>query len=205
MNIQSKVEAPAIEVPTFPEWQHEVHRNYVGRGGTKLVVHAGLHYIEGNHRPYFSVTADVWYSHKNRLGHRYYRREPDCCGCCHEEILNLVPAGDRPMWKALIALHLSDDLGIPMYAEANGCYHLGVGQWSVTHGKDGKAPDALVVASHFRISESEAGLILTMVAGVKGEAAKKRYVRKLCLSWSPRWATEAAAGIEALKRLGSRS
>lgn len=84
----------------FPVWQHR----YVAReNGVKVV--AGLHYIEGNTRPYFSVT-----------------------GSATEEILAAFPR-----LAPVVALHLADDSGVPMHAIANALYHLGVGKDSSKH------------------------------------------------------------------------
>lgn len=77
----------------------------------KFTVEAGLHQLGGNQRPYFSVTAEI-----RRL------RASDCnsCGCMHEEVIRHFP-----VLKPVIALHLCDDTGYPMHAEANGWYALG--------------------------------------------------------------------------------
>jgi hypothetical protein len=60
----------------------------------------------------FSLTASGW-SKDN------FKQEMDCGGCMHEEILKL-----RPDLKPFADLHLSDAKGNPMYASANGFYHL---------------------------------------------------------------------------------
>lgn len=90
------------------EWAHKFTdtRVYTGpdyTGPVGLTVEAGLHKLQGNDRPYFSVT-----------GHTY-----DAAGCLHDYI--------RAVWPELqpvIALHLSDDTGWPMHAEANSWYQL---------------------------------------------------------------------------------
>lgn len=66
-----------------------------------IYVCGGLHYIKGNRRPYFSLTLSA----------------EDCGGCMHDEIMKRFPE-----LAPLAALHLSDDRGVPMYAEENGWY-----------------------------------------------------------------------------------
>lgn len=73
--------------------------------GTPTMVYAygGVHYIRGNHAPYFSLTFGA----------------VDRGGCCDEEILQRWPE-----LAPLATLHLSDWYGVPMHAEANGFYQL---------------------------------------------------------------------------------
>lgn len=71
----------------------------------------------------FAITATFWTPGKRRSD-RYF----EMGGCCHEEIMKV-----RPDFKQFIDLHLSDFNGAPMYAVANGLYHMrqsekGVGQ-----------------------------------------------------------------------------
>lgn len=68
----------------------------------------------GNGHQDFAITATVWEKGKPRTD-----RFMICGGCCHDEIL-----AARPDLKQFIDLHLCDYLGIPMYAAANGFYHL---------------------------------------------------------------------------------
>lgn len=62
----------------------------------------------------FSITATVYEKDKPKND-----RNTICCGCCHESILEA-----RPDLKLFIDLHLADVTGVPMYAVANGFYHL---------------------------------------------------------------------------------
>lgn len=62
----------------------------------------------------FSITADFWETGKPRAG-----KYETMAGCCHEEILKI-----RPDLKQFVDLHLADVDGVPMYAIANGFYHL---------------------------------------------------------------------------------
>lgn len=62
----------------------------------------------------FSITATVWEKGKPRND-----RHMIAGGCCHEEILKA-----RPDLKIFVNLHLCDADGVPMYAVANGIYHI---------------------------------------------------------------------------------
>ena len=80
----------------------------------RIRVKGGLHYIKGNSRPYFSITADI-----DRKGRSSLWVE-DSGGCCHDEIEKRFPG----KFSDLIALHLSDDTGTPMHSAGNGLYWL---------------------------------------------------------------------------------
>ncbi len=67
----------------------------------------GFHYIGGNRRPHFSVTADIFDKHGRDVGG----------GCCHDQVSKYFPEVDR-----LIRWHLVDDDGTPMHYIANGIY-----------------------------------------------------------------------------------
>jgi len=152
----------------FPEWQHKytATKPYAGDGyGSKaqIRVEAGLYYLQGNKRPYFSVTGEIFIPG---------RRDFEAGGCLHDEIVR-----HWPELAPVIALHLSDDQGDPMHAEANGwCqlagyyggagerYHAGNGK--IQHWKPGgvfdgyreSTPEECLVsfAEHVRISVDEA-------------------------------------------------
>lgn len=81
----------------------------------RIRVVGGLTYHAGNARPYFSITAEI--DRRNIRGGRWTQ---DAGGCLHDEIERRFPG----KFSDLIALHLSDDHGVPMHAEANGWYHL---------------------------------------------------------------------------------
>lgn len=68
-----------------------------------LIVEYGLRYIKGNKRPYFFVTGNI-------------PREKTC-GAIHKEILEVFPD-----MADIVALHLRDDDGAPMYPLENGWY-----------------------------------------------------------------------------------
>lgn len=61
----------------------------------------------------FAITADIYEKNK----YDYWKWAAG--GCCHEEIAVVFPE-----LRPFIALHLCDAKGAPMYAQANGFYHL---------------------------------------------------------------------------------
>lgn len=126
-------------------------------------VTGGLHFIRGNHAPYFSVTLD-----------QHRRGNPDQCqsgGAAHERIEALFPG----RFADLIALHLSDIDGEPMHAEANGWYLLagalgGAGERyhagnADTYGRLDTSTDGCLMrfADHCRIDRAEAERIYDAV------------------------------------------
>lgn len=94
--------------------------------GERIRVTAGLHKLEGNEHPYFSVTAHVWGSNGSGFGQQ------------HELVRQVFPE-----LAPVVELHLCDPDGAPMHAVANAEYHA----------KEGKF-DRL--ARHLRISEEAA-------------------------------------------------
>lgn len=87
-------------------------------------VRIGLYYIKGNQAPYFSATS------RN--------------GADHDAILR-----NYPELFDVVALHLSDINGTPMYAVENGVYHIEHG--TVEH-----------VMNHFRLDRVSAQCLITM-------------------------------------------
>jgi hypothetical protein len=67
----------------------------------------GFHYIGGNKRPHFSVTADIFDKHGRDVGG----------GCCHDLVAKYFPEVN-----SLIRWHLVDDDGTPMHYIANGTH-----------------------------------------------------------------------------------
>ena len=97
------------------EWTHQYTRvracptaGYGHRAQIKVC--AGLHQLGGNRRPYFSVTAEIFIPG---------RRDYESGGCLHTEVLKYWPK-----LAPVVALHLSDDNGTPMHAQANSWYQL---------------------------------------------------------------------------------
>lgn len=80
-----------------------------------LVADACLVQLKGNTHPYFSVTGELWDSEGwYRNGQDGRMRE---CGQLHDRIARAFPK-----LAPVIALHLADETGAPMHAEANGWY-----------------------------------------------------------------------------------
>ena len=103
----------------------------------KIQISFGLSWLKGNSAPYFSITATIYEKRAN--GRLVYIAG----GCCHDDIL-----AARPDMADIVALHLCDIDGAPMYALENGFYHLG--------GTKHARPNYIYAASHFRITEGEA-------------------------------------------------
>ena len=87
-----------------------------------LVAVCELVQLAGNARPYFSVTGTLWQCKRDADAGN--ERGWISGGCLHDEILSTWPA-----LAPLVALHLSDDDGVPMHAEANGRYHVEQGDY----------------------------------------------------------------------------
>ena len=93
-----------------------------GRKAQFLKPNYGMHYIHGNRRPYFSLTATIYQRHRSGL------MEDVGGGCCHDDI-----AKSHPELAELVPFHLWDQDGTPMHFVANGthwleCY-LGLSRW----------------------------------------------------------------------------
>lgn len=82
-------------------------------GNTELIVKINLNDECKNGHQDFKITADGYEKQKND------RFVWSFGGCCHDEILKLFPE-----FKIFVDLHLCDYNGVPMYAVANGFYHL---------------------------------------------------------------------------------
>ena len=150
-------------------------------GKMRFVVNGGLHYLRGNNAPYFGITASG-YDHGSEFS-----------GCCHGLILEHFP-----QFADLVALHLSDNDGVPMHALENGFYHLGGTHW--------QHPKYDVAARHFRITEIEArqltrdlfGDSFSEIGGFlsKGEAVKaKTRLGNWVEDQKLRWKAEADACV----------
>jgi hypothetical protein len=91
---------------------------------TYVVAQVGLQKLAGNAQAYWTATADVYEPHGTWSGKAQHDngREADMFGQCHTEILRAFPK-----LAPIVALHLSDPDGVPMYAIENGRYHLAQG------------------------------------------------------------------------------
>lgn len=191
----------------FPEWQHQfiAYRPYVGKdygGGRFIRVEAGLHYLQGNSLPYFSVTGEI-----GRGG----GRDCDTCGCIHEEI-----QGAWPQLTPVIALHLSDSNGAPMHAVANGWYQLAAyyggageryhaGNSKGHHGGQYREPtpdeSLAAFAEHVRISTEQARELAQQWACPDDWASSRRWYAQWIEAQRPRWQAEADAACLLLDKL----
>lgn len=91
-----------------PDGARYEDRRSIGNGEIMRVWY-GFHYIGGNRRPHFSVTADIFDKHRKDVGG----------GCCHDQIAKYFPEV-----AGLIRWHLVDDDGAPMHYLANGDHHM---------------------------------------------------------------------------------
>jgi hypothetical protein len=126
----------------------------------RILATAELHHLAGNARPYFSVTMEL---HNLRCREDSPNRV-ESAGAAHEEILRYFP-----QLAPVVALHLADDRGVPMYAVANGAYWLGL--TDPRYLPDG-APRLDHFASLWRITPGQAQEFYEQVRAVKpAEAA----------------------------------
>lgn len=169
-------------------WTHQYISTRVTPGpadqnvkATRTTVTAGLHKLDGNDRPYFSVTCLIDEQARNN------RWMEAGGGAAHDTILRLFPR-----LAPVVALHLADDTGQPMHAVANAIYHAGFSRGMA----DGR--NVRHLASHLRISTAEATeLIAECERADEPAAALTAYVE----AQRDRWAEEARAGIELLDEL----
>lgn len=144
----------------------------------------GFHYIRGNRRPYFGITADI-----AELATYHNRHEYNATGaglpesgqwkivgggCCHEDI-----AKSFPELAYLIKWHLCDDDGTPMHYLGNASYwlqkHFGVYRVFSHSEPEGRRPgegDPLETFKHhivFGALESD-GARLAEILAIEGKA-----------------------------------
>jgi hypothetical protein len=161
-----------------------------------LKVEGGLHYIRGNHAPYFSLTCEN--------------------GADHQRILKAFPE-----FADIAALHLADIDGVPSHAASNAFYHMG-GYTGFRPHPTGKYNDGSTIwsggsigqyganwkhaANLLRITEDEAhklandtfGIYFSETGGFLTPTAEKQALVRLtswCEEQKPRWKAEADACI----------
>lgn len=88
--------------------------NATGPNGEQVEIKIRLNDECRNGHEDFSMTGTVWEKGKPRND-----RNLITAGCCHDAIL-----AARPDLKIFVDLHLCDADGVPMYAIANGMYHM---------------------------------------------------------------------------------
>jgi hypothetical protein len=120
----------------------------------------GMHYIEGNRLPYFSITCDIR-EHSRYVGG----------GAAHEHI-----AKHFPELRAFIPWHLCDQDGTPMHYRANAIYWYGMAACWVQRSPYDRDPRACFLSTigwgHVSGDESEPRL--TMKASELGEWLDER-------------------------------
>jgi hypothetical protein len=152
-----------------------------GIKATRIAVTAGLHKLDGNDRPYFSVTCRIDEQARNN------RWQEAGGGADHAEILR-----NFPRLAPIVAMHLSDDNGQPVHAVANAIFFAGFSPRM----EDAQNPGAL--ARHLRITTEEADeLISECIDADDPREALTAYVE----SQYDRWAHEARAAIALLDSL----
>jgi hypothetical protein len=136
----------------------------------------------GNGHQDFSITADV-YEHPKSKASRYFAMG----GCCHEEILKHFPE-----FKIFVDLHLCDYLGNPMYAVANGLYHL-------QNGFNNTKPDAPnfkeMFYSYYRITPEQYDVLST------SEDKAQYWLNLSQLQIPEQWKSQADKAIAILEEL----
>jgi len=191
------------------KWSHKftAARPYTGteyRLGSVIIVEAGLHQI-GAQRPYFSVTGSI---------KEPRQREFSAAGVIHDDIL-----AHWPELAPVVRLHLSDDVGTPMHAEANGWYMLagyfgGAGEKyhagnGMRHfGTEYRLPTAdeclASFAEHMRITVDEARVFAKDLRDRTPDLLRLGG-RALMATWieeqAPRWKAEADAAVAVLDSL----
>ncbi len=141
--------------------------------------------LQGNRRPYFSVTGEIYCK-------RHRHSDVFACGCLHDEILQAWPE-----LAPLVALHLAwSDTGEPLHAEENGFYWFagwkgGLGQ--TYHGGNStpaKSPEEClsILADHVRLPVST---VREQLADTTTRASFNEWIKEQ----RPRWSEEAEAGL----------
>lgn len=194
-----------------------------GASNVSFRVVAQLHQL-GDQKPYFSVTGTIW------KGTGVYTDRSDIAGgCLHVDIAKYFPT-----LKPIIALHLSDEDGVPMHAEANSFYQLAgsVGHHfgEQYHGGNSErhfpitpAPETqwrdmeyrmptkdeclTITAEYLRISEDQVRAIREEVIqafDMGGNAAAKARWAQFVDTLRPQWKAEAEAGLALIRSLSAK-
>lgn len=192
-----------IDRGTWP-LQAKLTKSYTGdlagRGAKTIIeVVVGLCKLDGNAHPYFSLTGSIFVPGQ---------RERGTSGMIHDEIL-----AHWPELAPLAAIHLSDDNGVPMHAEANGRYWLAGalgGAGEQYHGGNNATPEASrtpaecleIFAKHCRISLEEAALIRDEAAATVPESRWVPWMERVN-AMRPRWKVEAEAAKALIESLSA--
>lgn len=189
---------------TFPEWQHKLiaRRPLIGDSSRYIEVCAGLHWLAGNARPFFSVTGEIG---------RVRAVEPEEFGRTHDKVVE-----HWPELAPVVALRCCDDRGVPMHPIENGLYWLagalgGLGQRY--HGGNttsrSRTPDECrqILADHLRLTDAavldELLTEATNVFAMGGYHGVREWFGFVVDNQRKRWQAEATAAIALLDRLAS--
>jgi hypothetical protein len=155
------------------------HKIYHQKNNVKMSIDIRLNDECKNGHADFAITADA---------KEYYngRWQDSFCGCCHEEIL-----ARYPKLKKFVDLHLSDSNGAPMYAQANGFYHL----WDENKTKEERKR---ITKEYMRCTEAE----FKQLAKTKD----KEYFHYMIdvLKLPIKWKKEADQAIKELEKLSGQ-
>jgi hypothetical protein len=144
---------------------------------------AQLVHLDGNARPYFSVTGE------ERNLRRIPENQVEACGAMHNRIVKHFPE-----LTSLVALHLSDDDGTPMHAVANGVYWLGLNTL---------LPRNLI--NFARLWRMPVDHAWTINDAVRMHHTPTEHVATLATAQAPRWAREAAEGLALIRKLAAEN
>jgi hypothetical protein len=169
----------------------------------RLKVKGGLHYMRGNSKPYFSLTADEYENGRDVAG-----------GCMHDDIEAHFPG----RFTDLIRMHLSSSDGVPLHVLENGYYSLSGalgGAGERFHGGNGtpnhtEAECLQIFADHCRIPVAEAQAIADDVRAAWGPMSEegispwstsdykrgREVWRQRCEAMRERWGREAVECIQ---------
>ena len=103
----------------------------------RMKIRAELVHLDGNKKPYFSITGEV----ERRAGNNRWVFESG--GAIHDQI-----AQQMPELKPLLLVHLADDNGVPMHAFENAGYWAGQTKYQQL--------DLETLADHLRVTRQEA-------------------------------------------------
>ena len=150
--------------------------------GESITVKIRLNETGKNGHEDFSATGEVYEAGKPRTD-----KYMISCGCVHESILKAFPE-----FKIFVDLHLSDADGVPMYAIANGYYHLRQGFNNL---KPHEESFAAKFCEYYRLNLEQFEAV--NIAGDEnhfGVIVEKIGIRKM-------WKKQAEEGIKLLEKL----
>ncbi len=116
----------------------------------RIKVRAELVHLDGNKKPYFSITGEV----ERRSGNNRWVFESG--GAIHEQI-----AEQMPELQPLLLVHLADHNGVPMHPFENAAYWAGESKYQTL--------DLAMLAKHLRVTQPIAEDMLNYIAHYWGE------------------------------------